>query len=120
MPFFNVGDKVYKKENSDKIYTVKKRVDITHCIPNYILIDENGKELNNFCVGWVKLVMPDESLRYGEVLTDDEFECDILDYAGFQIAETNYHRIRTIRYESRIFYHKMVNGEVVDFKELTV
>ena len=120
MPFFDVGDKVYKKENPDKIYTVKKRTDITHCIPNYILIDENGKELNNFCVNWVKWVTPDESLRYGEVLTDDEFECDILDYTGFQIAETNYHRIRTIRYEYRIFYHKMVNGEVVEFKELTI
>jgi hypothetical protein len=39
--FFNVGDKVYKKENPNKIYTIKKRTDITHCIPNYILIDES-------------------------------------------------------------------------------
>lgn len=120
MPFFNVGDKVYKKENPDKIYTVKKRTDITHCVPNYILIDENGKELNNFCVGWVKWVTPDEALRYGEVLTDDEFEYEILDYTSCQISETNYHRTRTIRYDNRIFYHKMVNGEVVEFKELTV
>ena len=30
MPFFNVGDKVY---------TVEKRTDITHCISNYILIE---------------------------------------------------------------------------------
>ena len=41
MPFFNVGNKVYKKENPNKIYTIKKRTDITHCIPNYILIDES-------------------------------------------------------------------------------
>ena len=43
MPFFNVGDKVYKKENPNKIYTIKKRTDITHCIPNYILIDESWR-----------------------------------------------------------------------------
>ena len=109
MAFFNVGDKVYNKKRPDKIYTVKKRTDITHCIPNYILIDENGKELNNFCVGWVRLITPDEALRYGEVLTDDRYTLDVWHY-----------RIRTIRYESRIFYHKMVNGEVMEFKELTV
>lgn len=114
MPFFNVGDKVYNRENLDKIYTVKKRTDITHCIPNYILIDEKGKELNNFCVGWVKWITADESLRYGEVLTDDN-----LYIMEFCPKKENYTRIRTISYDNRIFYHKMVNGEVVEFKELT-
>ena len=113
MPFFNVGDKVYKKENPDKIYTVKKRTDITHCIPNYILIDENGKELNNFCVNWVRLIMSDEALRYGEILTDD------MNYVYRAEGDLDI-RIRTIRYDNRIFYHKMVNGEVVEFKELTI
>lgn len=110
MPFFNVGDKVYNKEHPDKIYTVKKRTDITHCIPNYILIDPKGSELNNFCVGWVKLITPNDALRYGEVLTDDRYTLNV----------SWHYKIRTIRYESRIFYHKMVNGEVVEFKELTV
>lgn len=113
MPFFNVGDKVYNRKNPDKIYNVKKRTDITHCIPNYILIDSKGSELNNFCVGWVKMVTPDEALRYGEVLTNDEIHC-------FPNGKEGWVRIRTIRYEYRIFYHKMVNGEVVKFKELTV
>lgn len=115
MPFFNVGDKVYNKEHPDKLYTVKKRTDITHCIPNYILIDENGKELNNFCVNWVKWVTSDESLRYGEVLTDDRWY-----YFNYDNAKENFVRTRVIRYDSRIFYHKMVNGKVVEFKELTV
>ena len=113
MPFFNVGDKVYKKESPDKIYTVKKRTDITHCIPNYILIDENGKELNNFCVNWVRLIMSDEALRYGEILTDD------MNYVCRAEGDLDT-RIRTIRYNNRIFYHKMVNGEVVEFKELVI
>lgn len=114
MPFFNVGDKIYNKENPNKIYTVKKRTDITHCIPNYILIDEKGKELNNFCVNWARLITPDEALRYGEVLTDD------MVFGELKGICTDYVRIRTILYESRIFYHKMVNGEVVEFKELVI
>lgn len=112
MPFFNVGDKVYNRGNPNKIYTVKKRTDITHCIPNYILIDEKGKELNNFCVGWVKWVTSDDALKYGEVLTDDMY------YVCRSEGDLDV-RIRTIRYEHGVFYHKMVNGEVVEFKELT-
>lgn len=112
MPFFNVGDKVYNRGNPDKIYTVKKRTDITHCIPNYILINEKGKELNNFCVSWVRLITPDDALKYGEILTDDNI-CSVNVLGRF-----SYYRIRTISYDNRIFYHKMVNGEVVEFKEL--
>lgn len=111
MPFFNVGGKVYNKKNPDKVYTVKKRTDITHCIPNYILIDEKGRELNNFCVNWVRLIMPDDALRYGNILTDDSYYVDGLNGGS--------HRIRTISYDNRIFYHKMLDGEVVEFKELT-
>ena len=117
MPFFNVGDRVYNRGNPDKVYTVKKRTDITHCIPNYILIDEKGKELNNFCVNWVKFVAHDEALRYGEVLTDDMV---FGKPNGKSVLDIDWIRIRTIRYESRIFYHKMVDGKVVEFKELTV
>lgn len=117
MAFFNVGDKVYNKKRPDKIYTVKKRTDITHCIPNYILIDENGKELNNFCVNWVRLITPDDALRYGEVLTDDELHYEL---KGHVTVCPIHKRIRNISYDNRIFYHKMVNGEVVEFKELTV
>ena len=114
MPFFNVGDKVYNKKYPDKIYTVKKRTDITHCIPNYILIDSKGSELNNFCVGWVKWVTSDDALRYGEVLTDDNWY-----YLNYDNAREDFIRTRVIQYDGRIFYHKMVNGEVVEFKELT-
>lgn len=117
MPFFNVGDKVYNRKNPNKVYTVKKRTDINHWIPNYILIDEKEKKLNNFCVGWVKLVTPDEALRYGEILTDDMvFDAP----KSKSVLDMDWIRIRTISYNNRIFYHKMVNGEVVEFKELTV
>ena len=117
MPFFNVGDKIYNKKYPNKIYTVKKRTDITHCIPNYILVDEKGEELNNFCVNWVKFVTHEDALRYGELLTDDKV---FGKPKGKSVLDIDWIRIRTVRYESRIFYHKMINGKVVEFKELTV
>ena len=118
MAKFDIGDIVCKDETSVP-YTVTDIDEVSGPVIKYELTQGNFI-FWDCCIGWKKLVTPDEALRYGEVLTDNEFECDILDYTGFQIAETNYHRIRTIRYEYRIFYHKMVNGEVVKFKELTV
>ena len=120
MPFFNVGDKV-KIIGSSYSGTVIKNDNISQPIPLYtILIDESNEARTCYELSLRKLTDAEDALRYGDVLTDDEFKCDILDYTGFQIAETNYYRFRTIRYENRIFYHKMVNGEVVEFKELTV
>ena len=118
MAKFDIGDIVCKDETSVP-YTVTDIDEVSGPVIKYELTQGNFI-FWDYCIGWKKLVTPDEALRYGEVLTDDEFECDILDYTGFQTAETNYHRIRTIRYEYRIFYHKMVNDEVVKFKELTV
>lgn len=116
MAKFNIGDKI-RDNKFPYIYTVSK---IDKQTGRYYIVSNDGFSLWSYCMGYEKVPILDEILRYGEVLTDDEFECDILDDTGFQIAETNYYRIRTIRYESRIFYHKMVNGEVVEFKELTI
>lgn len=115
---FNIGDIICKDESSVP-YTITEIDAVAEPMPKYKLALGNFS-FWNYCIGWKKFVTVDKALRYGEVLTDDEFECDILDSTGFQITETNYYRIRTIRYESRIFYHKMVNSEVVEFKELTV
>lgn len=116
MAKFNVGDRI-KNSNFPYIYTVRK---IDKKNGQYYIVSNDGFSVWSSCIGYEKVSILDEVLRYGKVLTDDEFECDILDDTGFQIAETNYYRIRTIRYDNRIFYHKMVNGEVVEFKELTV
>ena len=45
-------------------------------------------------------------LRYGEIIINEEF---IL-YGPI--------RIRIISYDGSVYYHKMVNGEVVEFKEI--
>ena len=47
-------------------------------------------------------------LRYGEVINDESFVL----YSGQNV------RIRTISYNDYIYYHKMADGEVIDFKPI--
>lgn len=115
---FNIGDKVYNKEQPNEIYQVIEVDTVTNYIPNYTLASEEGYTFESFCLSdWRKVVTPDEALRYGEVLTDDMV---FGQPKGKSVLDMDWIRIRTIRYESRIFYYRMVNGEVVEFKELTV
>ena len=120
MNTFNIGDKVFSIYEPDKILTVISIDTIQYPYSVYTVEFEDGNKYANYGNVFKLAVREEDALRYGEVLTDDEFECDILEYTGYQIADTIYYRIRTISYDNRIFYHKMVNGEVVEFKELTV
>lgn len=77
-------------------------------------------ELNGFLVPTCAFKVDDESLdkesiandifRYGTILTDDELwdETDA------------YIRIKIVSYEQTVYYVKMVNGEVVNFKKVGV
>ena len=47
-------------------------------------------------------------LRYGEIINDENFVL----YSGQNV------RIRIISYNDYIYYHKMADGEVVDFKPI--
>ena len=47
-------------------------------------------------------------LRYGEVVSDESFVL----YSGQNV------RIRIISYNDYIYYHKMADGEIVDFKPI--
>ena len=47
-------------------------------------------------------------LRYGEIINDESFVL----YSGQNV------RIRIISYNDYIYYHKMVDGKVVDFKSI--
>lgn len=60
-----------------------------------------------------KVVEPIDVLRYGDVLTEDHIHC-------FPNGKEGWVSIRTIRYESAIYYMNIVNSEVIEFKELTV
>ena len=53
----------------------------------------------------------DDVLRYGAILTDDE----LFDRCDDMAAEV---RIRLFSYENTIYYIKMINGEVEEFKKV--
>ena len=53
-------------------------------------------------------ITPVDVLRYGEIINDESFVL----YSGQNV------RIRIISYNDYIYYHKMVDGEVVDFKPI--
>ena len=109
MAKFDIGD-IVKHPAMDGWYEVIEVDEITQILPHY-KVKDNFKTFWDYCIGWIKFVIPDDSLRYGNILTDDIYYVDGLNGGS--------HRIRTISYDNRIFYHKMVDGEVVEFKELT-
>ena len=63
--------------------------------PNYLIVN----------------VTPEDVLRYGEVIIDENL-------VNFAIDGKNYVRIRIFSYNDYIYYIKMVDGEVVDFKPI--
>ena len=54
------------------------------------------------------LYLIDDVLRYGEIINDESFVL----YSGQNV------RIRIFSYNNYIYYHKMVDGEIVDFKPI--
>ena len=64
---------------------------------------EDGYELPLYLID---KVTDKDVLRYGEIINDESFVL----YSGQNV------RIRIISYNDYIYYHKMADGEVVDFK----
>ena len=115
---FDIGDKVFSIYEPDKILTVISIDTIQYPYPVYTVEFEDGNKYANYGNMFKLAIQEEDVLRYGDVLTDENLCCEFQAEDGFE--DWHYVRIRTIRYESHIFYHKMVNGEVVEFKELTV
>lgn len=57
-------------------------------------------------------VNPDDILRYGKVITDDQIYTINVDVDRRPV--TGDVRIRLVEFDGLLFYHKMVNGDVVD------
>ena len=57
-------------------------------------------------------VNPDDILRYGKVITDDQIYTINVDVDRRPV--TGGVRIRLVEFDGLLFYHKMVNGDVVD------
>ena len=78
------------------------------------------KEIKYFCdvedgydlpLYLIDKVTDKDVLRYGEIIVDE----NLVDFA---IDDKNYVRIRIFSYNDYIYYHKMVDGKVVDFKPI--
>ena len=78
--------------------------DVYKCI-KYFLDVEDGYE---FPLYLIDKVTDKDVLRYGEIINDESFAL----YSGQNV------RIRIISYNDYIYYHKMADGEVVDFKPI--
>ena len=66
---------------------------------------EDNFDFPNYLIVNVTL---EDVLRYGEIINDESFVL----YSGQNI------RIRIISYNDYIYYHKMADGEIVDFKPI--
>ena len=82
-----------------QVRDIEKRFDNGFCdvedgyvFPSYLIDEVTDKDV----------------LRYGEIINDESFVL----YSGQNV------RIRIISYNDYIYYHKMVDGEVVDFKSI--
>ena len=64
---------------------------------------KDGYQFPNYLIADITSV---DVLRYGKVIINEEF----VEYGSI--------RIRIISYNGSIYYHKMVNGDVVEFKEI--
>ena len=85
-----------------QVRDVEKRFDNSFCdvedgyvFPSYLIDEITNKDV----------------LRYGEIINDE----NLVDFA---IDDKNYVRIRIFSYNDYIYYIKMVDGEVVDFKPI--
>ena len=76
--------------------------DVYKCI-KYFRDVEDGYDLPLYLID---KVTDKDVLRYGEIINDENFAL----YNGQNV------RIRIVSYNDHNYYHKMVDGEVVDFK----
>ena len=81
-----------------QVRDVYKHIDYFHDV-------EDGYE---FPLYLIDKVTDTDALRYGEIINDESFVL----YSGQNI------RIRIISYNDYIYYHKMADGEIVDFKPI--
>lgn len=101
---FKIGDKVVINSTDVKGKVINKDT-LTKPVPIYYVLLENGEIEKYFPQALKRHVEVDELLSSGVVLTEDIFK-------------DNATTIRTIRYESVIFYVKEVNNQIIEIKEL--
>ena len=88
----------------------KVEVDINTLSNGYIPVYVLNGLLVPTCVFKVDDANPNDVLRYGTILTDDE----LWDETDACV------RIKIVSYEQIVYYVKMINGEAVEFKKVGV
>lgn len=78
--------------------------DVYKCI-KYFRDVEDGYDLPLYLID---KVTDKDVLRYGEIINDE----------SFVLSDSQNVRIRIFSYNDYIYYHKMADGEVVDFKPI--
>ena len=78
--------------------------DVYKCI-KYFRDVEDGYE---FPLYLIDKVTDKDVLRYGEIINDE----------SFVLSDSQNVRIRIFSYNDYIYYHKMADGEIVDFKPI--
>lgn len=71
------------------------------CVVDEIIEDDDGS------------VNPDDILRYGKTIADDAYGSVTTNFGKRQAV-----RIRLIAYEGELWYHKMVDGDVVECRKV--
>lgn len=93
------GGEVIEGYKDGKVFRTENRFAYPLCVVDKIE-DDNGP------------VNPDDLLRYGKVIMDDQMHTINADVDRRPV--TGDVRIRLIEFDGLLFYHKMANGDVVD------
>lgn len=114
---FNIGDEVVSIWEPDKVGTIKSIDTMSHPEPKYTIVYPNGDEYANYGACFKLVASVDDVLEKGKILVEEEFWYDEETEWGIDVATCA--KILIVSYSNRIFYHKVINGETAEFKELT-
>lgn len=82
---------------------------------NYFVLNKSGNNCRRVHPYMIDSTPPtsDDLLRYGKVIADDAYGSIATNFGKRQAV-----RIRLIAYDGKLWYHKMVDGNVVDFRRV--
>lgn len=110
---FNIGD-IVRFNLSSVSYEIKEIDTISSPLPRYKLADGEF-EFWDYCFGWEKVVSVEEIINCGEELVKEKYTKTIHNWGDDFDFEVE---IKIIKYDTHIYYCKMINNDISYFKEL--
>ena len=117
MDYETAKAKVLAREQNPKLANDRRVWGVDNTWAGWGQVRDIYKNFDSFCdvedgyalpLYLIDEVTDKDVLRYGEIINDESFVL----YSGQNV------RIRIISYNDYIYYHKMADGEVVDFKPI--